>query len=84
VRLLVFQYGHSRFYELAEEDDWIVLIPVIVSGSSEARIHDGTTEQQITVKLEPNMEMIITGRCSMWLATANSACVCGIVSWNRK
>jgi len=78
VRLLVFQGDWSKLYDLVEKDDWIVLIPVVISGSAEATLYDYTTERNTMVVLEPKTEVIIAGRCSMWLAP-QSKVVCVVL-----
>jgi len=67
VQLLAFQSGWSKLDDLVGKDDCIILIPVAISSSIEATIQEERTERRTTFVVTTNSELIITGRCSMWI-----------------
>jgi hypothetical protein len=82
VRLLVFQAGWSSFYDLVDKDDCIVLIPVVISGSAKGYLYDYTTQQQKTITLETKSELLIAGRCAIWVGP-QSKVVCVVMCIGR-
>jgi hypothetical protein len=65
VRLLAFQGGWSSFYELVDKDNYIILIPIVISGSAKGTLNDYTTRQKTTITLKTKSELLIARRCSM-------------------
>ena len=84
VRLLVFQTGSwSNLMELVGKgDDCIVLIPVVIAGSPEATLHDPETGRQTKFGFEVGSELIIAGRCSIWVGL-QSKIVCVVLCIGR-
>lgn len=78
VRLLVFQAGWSSFYDLVDKDDCIVLIPVVISGSAAGTLYDYTSQRQMAITLETKSELLIAGRCAMWVGP-QSKVVCVVL-----
>jgi hypothetical protein len=67
VQLLAFQNGSSDLRALVGKDDCIVLIPVAISGPAEVTVHETKGERQAALACTTNAELIITGRCSLWV-----------------
>lgn len=64
--------------ELVGKDDCIVLIPVAIIGSAEATVEERETERRATLTFTTNSELVITGRCSMWIPP-DSKVVCVVL-----
>jgi len=70
VQLLVFQDGWSNLDKLVGKNDCIVLIPVAISGSPVPTVQEqkgSKGERQTTLTFSTNSEVMISGRCSMWI-----------------
>ncbi len=82
VELVVFQHGWSNLGDLVGKDDCIVLIPIAIMGSDEVTIEEWKTARQTTFKFTNASELIMTGRCSMWIPAENKV-VCVVLCVGR-
>jgi hypothetical protein len=78
VQLLAFQNGWSDLRALVGKDDCIVLIPVAISGPAEVTVRETKGERQETFACTTHAELIITGRCSLWVLHENKV-VCVVL-----
>jgi hypothetical protein len=84
IRLLVFQSGFSSLDKLGVDDDCIILIPVAITGSGVAKVHDRATERETMFTFETGIELITTGKCSIWLREESKVvCVVLLIRQNK-
>jgi len=83
VRLLVFQDGLSTLEKLVNENDCIVLIPVVILGSAVGTVQEQETGRQVTITFEVESELVISGRCSIYVQPESKA-VCVVLSVRNK
>ena len=72
----------SNFHKLAYDDACIILIPVVIAGSSEITLSEPQTSRQTTMDLDTKSALMIAGRCSLWLAP-RSKVVCVVLCIGR-
>ncbi|ESZ90918.1 hypothetical protein SBOR_8690 [Sclerotinia borealis F-4128] len=79
VHLLVFQTGCSKFEEMVGKDDCIILIPVVIIGSGTGMLEEEATGRRTSITMDANSELVISGRCSLYLEPGSKA-VCVVMS----
>lgn len=67
VRLLVLQGGWTNLNELVDNNDCIVLIPVLMASSVKAVVQERVGDRRESLTFMANSEFIIAGRCALWL-----------------
>ena len=68
--------------KLAYDDACLILIPVVIAGSSEVTLSEPQTGRQTTISLDTSSSLMIAGRCSLWLAP-QSKVVCVVLCIGR-
>lgn len=82
VALLAFQKGSSNLEKIVGKDNCGIFIPIDIVGSGEATLEETVLEDKssrsTTFKFQTGSELLITGRCSIWLP-AQSKILCVVL-----